>query len=98
LVVGYLLKYMGKQMVDLDMPKHQRRIQTSRKIGSPATNAKGVGTWEHMREISERYLSQSPLPILDFSTGEILTARSFEGEAYYPPLRYYRGEGETGEE
>lgn len=97
LVVGYILKYMGKQMVDMDMPKHQRRIQTSRKIGSPKTNAKGVGQWEHMREISKDYLKRSPLPMLDFSTGEILTEQSFEGESYYPPYRYYKGEGEGAE-
>ena len=92
LVVGYILKYMGKQMVDLDFPKHQRRIQTSRKIGSPATAAKGQGTWTHVREIPLSMLKASPMPIVDMSTGEILTEESFEGEAYYPPLRYYKGE------
>jgi hypothetical protein len=94
LVVGYILKYMHKQMVEMDMPKHQRRIQTSRKIGSPATNAKGRGTWTHAREIPLSMLKMSPVPIVDMSTGEILREGSFEGESYYPPLRYYRGEGE----
>lgn len=91
LVVGYIVKYMGKQMVHLDMPKHQRRIQTSRKIGSPNTNAKGSGTWTHVREIPLSMLRTVHLPILDYSTGEVLQQSSFEGEAYYPPLRYYRG-------
>lgn len=93
LVVGYIVKYLGKQMVDLDMPKHQRRIQTSRKIGSPNTAAKGQGTWTHAREIPLSMLRTIHLPILDYSTGEVLQESSFEGEAYYPPLRYYRGEG-----
>lgn len=92
LVVGYLLKYISKQLVDMDIPKHQRRIQTSRKIGSPATNAQGRGTWVHMREIPVSMVKTAEKPILDLSTGEILTVASFEGEGYYPPLRYYRGE------
>lgn len=94
LVVGYLVKYLGKQMVDLDMPKHQRRIQTSRKVGSPATAKVGRGTWTHAREIPLSMLRGGELPVLDYSTGEILTEDSFEGEGYYPPLRYYRGEDE----
>lgn len=92
LVVGYLVKYLGKQLVDMDMPKHQRRIQTSRQIGSPKTNAKGQGVWVHMREIPRHMLHDGGAPLLDFSTGEVLQAASFEGEAYYPPLRYYKGE------
>lgn len=92
LVVGYVLKYMGKQMVEMDMPKHQRRIQTSRKIGSPATNAQGRGKWDHLREIPISMLKTAKIPIVDMSTGEILTEESFEGEGYYPPLRYYKGE------
>lgn len=92
LVVGYVVKYLGKQMVDIDMPKHQRRIQTSRKIGSPKTASKGAGTWTHLRDVPLHMVKASPLPVLDFSTGEILTETSFEGEAYYPPLRYYKGD------
>jgi Replication protein len=92
LVVGYILKYMGKDMASFAFPKHQRRIQTSRKIGSPATNAKGVGTWEHKREIGITYLREAKKRIVDMTTGEVLAIRSFEGEAYYPPLEYYRGE------
>lgn len=92
LVIGYILKYMGKDMASFAFPKHQRRIQTSRNIGSPATNAKGVGTWEHRREIGIAYLSEVKKRIVDMTTGEILTPRSFEGESYYPPLEYYRGE------
>jgi hypothetical protein len=91
LVVGYILKYMGKKMANFKFPKHQRRIQTSRKIGSPQTNAKGTGTWEHMREIGISYLKQATKPIVDFTTGEILSERSFEGEAYYPQIEYYTG-------
>lgn len=94
MVVGYVVKYLGKQLVDMDMPKHQRRIQTSRKIGSPATNAKGKGTWTHVREIPLSMVKKAVIPVFDLSTGEILTTESFEGEAYYPPLRYYRGEKE----
>lgn len=92
LVVGYILKYMGKGLGGMLFPKHQRRIQTSRRIGSPATNAKGIGTWEHRREIGIAYLKEAKKKIVDMSTGEILTPRSFEGESYYPPLEYYRGE------
>jgi hypothetical protein len=95
LVVGYMVSYLKKQLVDLPMPKHQRRIQTSRKIGSPNTAKKGAGTWTHVREIPVSMLRAVDKPILDYSTGEILTEDSFEGESYYPPLRYYRGEGET---
>lgn len=94
LVVGYIVKYLGKQLVDMDIPKHQRRIQTSRKIGSPATNAKGQGAWTHVREIPMSMLKTSPVPIVDWCTGEILRPESFEGESYYPPLRFYRGEGQ----
>lgn len=90
LVVGYILKYMGKNMSIMDFPKHQRRIQTSRKIGSPDTAAKGLGTWVHMRELPISALKGNR-KILDMSTGEILTVQSFEGEHYYPPLKYYRG-------
>lgn len=92
LVVGYLLKYFGKQLVEMDMPKYQRRIQTSRKIGSPATNAKGQGNWVHMREIPLHMVTRSPIPVFDLTTGQTLTKESFEGESYYPPARYYRGE------
>lgn len=91
LVVGYILKYMGKNMSIMEFPKHQRRIQTSRQIGSPDTASKGQGTWMHMREIPREALLTSK-PILDMSTGEILTIASFEGELYYPPLRFYRGD------
>jgi hypothetical protein len=92
LVVGYILKYMGKGLGGMFFPKHQRRIQTSRAIGSPATNAKGIGTWEHKREIGIAYLSEVKKRIVDMTTGEILTPRSFEGESYYPPIEYYQGE------
>ena len=92
LVVGYILKYMGKDMASFEFPKHQRRVQTSRAVGSPATNAKATATWEHKREIGLTYLSEAKRPIVDMTTGEILTVRSFEGEHYYPPLEYYRGE------
>jgi hypothetical protein len=92
LVVGYILKYMGKDMASFAFPKHQRRIQTSRKVGSPATNAKGHGVWQHRREISLTYMVLAERPIIDISTGERLTEASFEGEHYYPPLADYRGE------
>jgi len=93
LVVGYIMKYVSKQMSDFEFPKHQRRIQTSRKIGSPNPKDTGLKTasWEHKREISEKYLERAQKPILDISTGEVLTKDSFEGEGYYPPLRFYRG-------
>lgn len=91
LVIGYILKYMGKDMASFEFPKHQRRIQTSRNIGSPATNAKGQGVWEHMREIGLDYVRTAGKRIVDMTTGEILTVRSFEGEAYYPPQEYYNG-------
>lgn len=91
LVVGYILKYMNKNMSMMEFPKHQRRIQTSRKIGSPDTAAKGQGTWMHLRELPKTAL-QTSKRIVDMTTGEILTERSFEGESYYPPLRYYRGD------
>lgn len=97
LVVGYILKYMGKDMASFEFPKHQRRIQTSRRVGSPATAAKGVGTWEHKREIGLDYLKSAPKRIVDMTTGEIINERSFEGEAYYPPFEYYRGESLTNE-
>ena len=90
LVVGYIMKYMSKNMAIIEFPKHQRRIQTSRAIGSPNTDAKGRGTWEHAREVPLSIL-RNEKPVLDMSTGEVLTADSFEGEGYYPPLRYYRG-------
>lgn len=91
LVVGYILKYMGKSMASFKFPKHQRRVQTSRKVGSPATNAKGVGTWEHKREIGISYLKEVKKRIVDMTTGEVLTERSFDGESYYPQLEYYTG-------
>lgn len=91
LVVGYILKYMGKSMANFKFPKFQRRIQTSRKIGSPATNAKGVGTWKHVREIGISYLREAKKKIVDMTTGEVLTERSFDGESYYPQIEYYRG-------
>lgn len=98
LVVGYMIKYMGKNMAIMEFPKYQRRIATSSKIGSPKRAAAGQGSWEHAREYSlEKFLS-SKKPVLDFSTGEILQANSFEGESYYPPLRYYRGEGWNAED
>lgn len=90
LVVGYIMKYMSKNMSIMEFPKHQRRIQTSRKIGSPNTDAKGRGSWDHMRDVPESILKNGK-PVLDMSTGEVLTIESFEGEGYYPPLRYYRG-------
>ena len=92
LVVGYILKYMGKDMASFEFPKHQRRIQTSRKVGSPASAAKGVGTWQHKREIGLDYLKTAEKRIVDMTTGEIINERSFEGEAYYPPYEYYKGE------
>lgn len=91
IVVGYILKYMGKDMANFKFPAHKRRIQTSRKIGSPATNAKGVGTWEHKREIGITYLKEAKKNIVDMTTGEILTEQSFEGEGYYPQYEYYTG-------
>lgn len=91
LVIGYILKYMGKDMASFKFPKHQRRVQTSRKIGSPATNAKGQGTWEHKREIGIAYLKETKTPIVDMTTGEVLNYDSFEGESYYPQFEYYTG-------
>jgi len=91
LVVGYILKYMGKSMACFKFPKFQRRIQTSRKVGSPATNAKGIGTWQHVREIGIAYLKEVKKKIVDMTTGEVLNERSFEGESYYPPFEYYTG-------
>jgi len=91
LVVGYILKYMGKSMTSFKFPAHKRRVQTSRAIGSPQTNAKGQGTWEHKREIGQTYLREAKQKIVDMTTGEILNIRSFEGESYYPPLEYYTG-------
>lgn len=90
LVVGYIMKYMSKNVSLMEFPKHQRRIQTSRNIGSPNTDAKGRGTWEHAREISKDVLRRGEKWV-DASTGEVLTDASFEGEHYYPPLRFYRG-------
>jgi len=78
-------------MASFKFPKHQRRVQTSRKVGSPATNAKGQGTWEHKREIGIAYLKEVKKKIIDMTTGECLTERSFEGESYYPQLEYYTG-------
>ena len=92
LVTGYILKYMGKNFGGFPFPKHQRRICTSRRIGSPATASKGQGVWIYKREISKDYVRLAQKPILDMTTGEILTERSFEDEFYYPPLEYYRGE------
>lgn len=91
LVVGYLVKYLGKQLVDMDIPKYQRRIQSSRKIGSPSTGRTTKGSWEMKKEIPLEFVLKSETPVVDLTTGEILTVRSFEGEAYYPPLEYYRG-------
>lgn len=91
LVVGYILKYMGKKMANFKFPKHQRRVQTSRKIGSPATNASGQGTWEHKRKIGITYLKEAKKNIVDVTTGEILTEQSFGGESYYPQWEDYCG-------
>lgn len=91
LVVGYILKYMNKNMSLMEFPKHQRRIQTSRRIGSPNTDAKGQGVWVYERELPKHALRR-PKPILDMSTGEILTEVSYEGEHYYPPYRFYKGD------
>jgi len=92
LVTGYILKYMGKNFGGFSFPKHQRRVCTSRRIGSPDTASTGQGTWEFRREISLTTVIISPRPIVDMTTGEILNERSFEGEGYYPPIEYYRGE------
>lgn len=91
LVVGYILKYMGKSFAEFRFPKNQRRIQTSRYIGSPDTDAKGRGTWEHMREISLETVLRSDRPIVDVTTNQRVVPALFEGEHYYPPLRFYRG-------
>jgi hypothetical protein len=91
LVVGYITKYMSKQMASFKFPKNQRRVQTSRAIGSPDTDAKGRGNWHHMRELSLETVLRSPKPIIDVTTGERVVPASFEGEHYYPPLRFYRG-------
>lgn len=91
LVVGYILKYMGKDMASFEFPKHQRRIQTSRRIGSPATNAKGIGTWEHKREITLSQVIVSEKPIYDMSVDKVVTIKDFVGEHYYPPLECYTG-------
>jgi hypothetical protein len=92
LVVGYIVKYVGKQLVDLEFPKYQRRIQTSRKIGSPETHRKTNSTWERLREISQEFVLKSKKPVVDITTGEILSIASFGGESFYPPLEYYKGE------
>lgn len=91
LVVGYILKYMGKDMASFKFPKHQRRVQTSRRVGSPQTNAKGTGTWEHKREIGLSYVESASKPIVDMTTGEVIDEDSFEGESYYPAYEYYTG-------
>jgi len=91
IVVGYILKYMGKQMSLFAFPKNQRRILTSRKIGSPAKNSVGKGTWKVLRELPLEYVLRSQRVIEDITEKTTITASSFEGEHYYPPLRYYRG-------
>jgi len=90
LVVGYILKYMGKDMVSFEFPKYQRRVQASRKIGSPSRSKESSGTWEHTREVPLSWLVTSPLPMYDLTYAEIVTMASFEGEPYYPPLRFYK--------
>lgn len=99
LVVGYLIKYIGKNMASFEFPKYQRRIQCSREIGSPPRSKVSSGTWEMTREISRSWLSLTERPMLDLTAGQRVTLESFEGEFYYPPLRFYgaRGEDEEGE-
>lgn len=94
LVIGYIVKYMGKSMSDFKFPKHQRRVQTSRAIGSPKTDRETRGTWVHMRDFPRSLLVESAKPVFDLSTGEVLTENSFEGEYYYPPARFYKGTSE----
>lgn len=93
LVVGYLIKYMGKEMSSFAFPKHQRRVQCSREIGSPKRSKVSSGTWEMTREISKAWLSIAEKPMIDITIGQRLTLASFEGESYYPPMRFYSGGG-----
>lgn len=91
LVVGYMMKYMAKNLAMMDFPKHQRRVQTSRKIGSPAVSREGRGTWVLAREFSLEGFLRNRIPHYDISLDKEINIEDFENEAYYPPIRYYRG-------
>jgi len=84
-VAGYMTKYLFKQIEILEFPKFMRRVQTSRKFGSPTTkrNKNGV-LWRPKSGIFKDDLSKYER-IRDLTMKHTVTEEDFEGGVFWYP-------------
>ena len=83
LVSAYITKYMTKDAQNLIMPKHQRRIQTSRGFGSPKPPKTPGINWEFRAHLLRGDVRRH-VKTVDVSTGEVVTLKHFETNELYP--------------
>lgn len=89
LVVGYVTKYIMKNAQLTVFPKNQRRIQTSRDIGSPDTKRDDDLDWKPRSGIYESDLHENHR-VVDISTGFVIRMEYFENVSFiYPPEHEY---------
>lgn len=82
LVAAYITKYMTKDAQNLVMPKHMRRIQTSRGFGSPKPQKNGLH-WEFRAHLLRGDVARH-VKTTDVTTGERVTLAHFEHSELYP--------------
>jgi hypothetical protein len=84
-VAGYMIKYIFKQLDILEFPMYQRRIQTSRKFGSPNTRRNKNGRmWRPKSAIFLHDLRKYGT-IRDLTMKRLVTEEDFEGgKLWYP--------------
>lgn len=84
-VAGYMVKYIFKQLDILEFPMYQRRIQTSRKFGSPNTRRNKEGRlWRPKSAIFLHDLRKYG-QIRDLTMKRLVTEEDFEGgKLWYP--------------
>jgi len=84
-VASYMAKYTFKQLDILEFPKYMRRIQTSRKFGSPNTKRNKEGRlWRPKSAIFKDDLRKYS-QIRDLTMKHIVTEEDFEGgKLWYP--------------
>lgn len=84
-VAGYMVKYTFKQLEINEFPKHMRRIQTSRKFGSPTTKRNKQGRlWRPKSGIFLEDLRRYE-QIRDLTMRKLVTIDDFaDGNLWYP--------------
>ena len=84
LAVGYMTKYFTKAVTEVILPPRQRRICTSRDIGSPRSKSKKLYSWSIKPAIHFTHVER--VKFWHVKEGRLLDASDFGDDGYYPPL------------